>query len=77
MFDFSALTYRFYSQTVPVLSFFNVPDIVMRRRSICRRRTKSIVVFVFVLVDTRRSRRRRCANVSHRRVNKLSQIRTQ
>jgi len=33
MFDFSAFTYRFYSQTVPVLSFFfNVPDIVMRRR---------------------------------------------
>jgi len=51
MFDFSALTYRFYSQTVPVLSFFNVPDIVMRRRSICRRSTKSIVVFVFVFVD--------------------------
>jgi len=48
MFDFSAITYRFYSQTVPVLSFFNVPNIVMRRRSICRRRTKSIVVFVFV-----------------------------
>jgi len=49
MFDFSAFTYRFYSQTVPVLSFFNA-DIVMRRRSICRRRTKSIVVFVFVFV---------------------------
>jgi len=48
MFDFSAFTYRFYSQTVPVLTFFNVPDIVMRRRSICRRRTKSIVVFAFV-----------------------------
>jgi len=28
--------YRFYSQTVPVLSFFSVLDIVMRRRSICR-----------------------------------------
>jgi len=26
-------------------SFFSVPDIVMRRHSICRRRTKSIVVF--------------------------------
>jgi len=50
MFDFSAFTYRFYSQTVPVLSFSNVPDIVMRRRSICRRRTKSIVVFVFVFI---------------------------
>jgi len=53
MFDFSAFIYRFYSQTVPVLSFFivfYVPDIVMRRRSICRRRTKSIVVFVFVFV---------------------------
>jgi len=48
MFDFSASTYRFYSQAVPVLSLFNVPDIAMRRRSICRRRTKSIVVFVFV-----------------------------
>jgi len=48
MFDFSAFTYRFYSQTVPVLSLFSVPDIVMRRRSICRRRSKSIVVFVFV-----------------------------
>jgi len=46
MFDFSAFTYRFYPQTVPVLSFYSVPDIVMRRRSICRRRT--IVVFVFV-----------------------------
>jgi len=53
MFDFSAFTYRFWSQTVPVLSLFSVPDIVMRRRSICRRRTKSIVVFVvFVLVVT-------------------------
>jgi len=48
MFDFSAFKYRFCSQTVPVLSFFSVPDIVMRRRCICRRRTKSIVVFVFV-----------------------------
>jgi len=48
MFDFSAFTYRFYSQTVPVLSFFSVPDTVMRRRSIFRRHTKSIVVFVFV-----------------------------
>jgi len=28
MFDFSTFTYRFYSQTVPVLSFFSVPDIV-------------------------------------------------
>jgi len=51
MFDFSAFTYRIYSQTVPVLSFFSVPDI-MRRRSICRRRTKSIVVFVFVFVSS-------------------------
>jgi len=48
MFDFLAFTYLFYSQTVTVLSFFSVPDIVMRRRSICRRRTKSIVVFVFI-----------------------------
>jgi len=32
------------------LSFFSVPDIVMRRRSICRRRTKSIVVVVFVFI---------------------------
>jgi len=48
MFDFLTVTYRFYSQTVPVLLFFSVPDIVMRHRSICRRRTKSIVVFVFV-----------------------------
>jgi len=50
MFDFSAFTFRFYSQTVPVLSFFNVPDIVMHCRSICRRRTKSIVVVVVVLI---------------------------
>jgi len=49
MFDFSAFTYRFYSHTVPVLSIFSVPDIVMRHRSICRRRTKSIVVFVLYL----------------------------
>jgi len=53
MFDFSAFIYRFYSQTVPVLSFFSVPDIVMRRRSIFRRCTKSIVVFVFVFDMTR------------------------
>jgi len=46
--DFSAFTYRLYSQTVPVISFFSVPDIAMRRRSIWMRRTKSIVVFVFV-----------------------------
>jgi len=32
--------------------FFSVPDIVMRHRSICRRRTKSIVVFVFVFTLT-------------------------
>jgi len=46
--DFLAFTYRFYSQTVLVLLSFSVPDIVMRRRSICRRRTKSIVVIVIV-----------------------------
>jgi len=49
MFDFSAFTYRFYSQTVLVLFFFSMPDIAMRRRSICRRRTKSIVVFVICI----------------------------
>jgi len=50
MISFSASTYRSYSQTVPVLSCFSVPDIVMRRSSICRRRTKLIVVFVFVFL---------------------------
>jgi len=53
MFDFSAFTYRFYLQTVPVLSFFNVPDIVMRRRSICRRRTKSIVVLYCIVFSNK------------------------
>jgi len=46
MFDFLAFTYRCYSQTVLVLLSFSVPDIVMRRRSICRRRTKPIVAIV-------------------------------
>jgi len=53
MFDFSAFTCRFYSRTVPVLSFFSVPDIVMRRCSIRRRRTKPIVVFVFNLRENK------------------------
>jgi len=38
---FTHKLFRFYR-------FFNVPDIVVRSRSICRRRSKSIVVFVFV-----------------------------
>jgi len=46
MFDFLAFTYCFYSQTVPVILSFSVPDIVMRRRSICKRCTKSIIVIV-------------------------------
>jgi len=54
MFDFLAFTYRFYNQTVPVLLSFSVPDIVMRRRSICRRRTKSIVVIAIVIVHKHR-----------------------
>jgi len=48
MFDFSAFTYRFYSQTVPMFLSFNVPDIVMRHRSIHRRRTKSIILIAIV-----------------------------
>jgi len=47
MFDFLAL----YSKTVPVLLSFSVPDIVMRRRSICRLRTKSIVVIAIVILS--------------------------
>jgi len=40
MFDLSAFICRFYSQTVPVILSFSMPDIVMRRRSICRRCNK-------------------------------------
>jgi len=49
-FDFSALLLSNCSGFI-VLGY-SVPDIVMRRRSICRRRTKSIVVFVLYLKNT-------------------------